>query len=319
MLKAAPGAAAPLAARGGLWLADEQNAILSAAPDPGWAEGAPSFAGQNTALRAVAVARLPKSVRAWLGRPVRVLGAHGVVCETRLQRFVLRARVTPDPATAEGWDGCADPAPTPAAIAQRIWGLTTHSGRELVAEFAAPCQGALLAVDPDLPPPAVAAPEPAAAELGERALSEFRKLPGYAQIQARFRSAHPEADGAWDDREARRSVWSLRLPAHVPLVFVSVEVGPGCAAPATFSASLSALWAENDAAAPLTLLLVPQALDDRRLTPRVVLDLEGDDNPEVLLGPDGRFAARALLAKSPVGPTFAKVLLSSVPFLDGPC
>ncbi|MEP7049380.1 MAG: hypothetical protein ABJB12_03465 [Pseudomonadota bacterium] len=319
-LKSAPGVPAPLATHLGLWLADEQHAILSANPEPGWAEGTPSYAGENTALRAVALGRLPKALRAWLGRPVRVLGARGVVCETRLQRFALRAQVTPDPATAEAWDGCADPPLAPAAIAQQIWSLTSRSGRQLVAEFAAPCKGALLALDPDLPAPAVALPEPASAELGERALAEFRKLPAYAEIQARFQSARSEAEGAWDDREVRRSVWSLRLPAHVPLVFVSEEVGPGCtASAAAFSASLSALWADNGASVPLALLLVPPSLDDRRLTPRAVLDLESDGTPAVLLGPDGRFAAHALLAKGKASSSFSKVLLSSVPFFGGPC
>ena len=316
----APGAPHALSARLGVWLADEQHAILSATPEASWADGAPSYAGQNTAVRGVVLARLPKALRAWLGRPVRVLGANGAVCETRLQRFVLRAQVTPDPATAEVWDGCAEPPLAPAAIAQQIWDLTASSGRQLVAEFSAPCQGALLAVDPDLPAPAISAPQPASAELGERALSEFRKLPAYAEIQARFKSEHSDAEGAWDDHEARRSVWSLELPAHAPLVFVSVEVGSGCTPmPAGFSASLSAVWAEAGSA-PLALLLVPGALDQRRLTPRAVLDLEGDGNSQVLLGPDGQFAARSVLSEGKLkNGGFSKVLLSSVPFFAGPC
>ena len=325
-LKNVPATPTPLSPHLGFWLADERYAVLSATPEAAWAEGAPSFAGQNTALRGVVVARLPKALRAWLGRPVRVLGANGAVCDTRLQRFALRARVTPDPATAEVWDGCAEP-PVPAPkIAQQIWDLASASGRELVAEFSAPCQGALLAVDPDLPAPAIAAPEPAFADVGARAESEFRKLPAYAEIQARFKTEHPAAEGAWDDHEAHRAVWSLKLPAHPPLVFVSVEVGSGCTSPeAGFSASLSALWEEQPDSAPavLSLLLVPQALDDRRLTPRAVLDLKGDGNPQVLLGPDGRFAARALLSKasktSEANPAFSKALLSGVPFFLGPC
>ncbi|MEO7033298.1 MAG: hypothetical protein ABI548_05520 [Polyangiaceae bacterium] len=315
VVKAVPSA---LSAHLGLWLADEQHAILSATPQATWATGIPSFLGHNTAVRSVVMARLPKPLRAWLGRPVRVLGANGAVCETRLQRFSLRAQVTPDPAQAEIWDGCGD-APTPSAtIAQQIWDLAGNSGRQLVAEFSAPCQGALLAVDPDLPAPAISAPEPASAELGERAQSEFRKLPAYAEVQARFKTEHPGAEGAWDDHEAKRSVWSLNLPAHTPLVFVSVEVGSGCTTPPTgFSASLSAVWAA-DGSAPLVLLAVPGALDDRRLTPRAVLDLEADGSTQVLLGPDGQFAARAVLGRSKTA-AFAKVLLSSVPFFIGPC
>ncbi|MEO8903204.1 MAG: hypothetical protein ABI488_13830 [Polyangiaceae bacterium] len=315
MLTAAPSA---LSTHLGLWLADEQHAILSATPQATWATGTPSFLGHNTAVRRVVMASLPKALRAWLGRPVRVLGANGAVCETRLQRFLIRAQVTPDPAQAEIWDGCGDlPVPS-ATIAQEIWDLAGSSGRQLVAEFSAPCQGALLAVDPDLPAPAIAGPEPASAELGERAQSEFRKLPAYAELQARFKTEHPGAEGAWDDHEARRSVWSLNLPAHTPLVFVSVEVGSGCTARAAgFSASLSALWAANGSE-PLSLLLVPGALDDRRLTPRAVLDLDGDGATQVLLGPDGQFAARAVLSRSKSA-AFAKVLLSGVPFFTDPC
>lgn len=319
VLRNAPGPVLPLSTRVGLWLADEQYAILSGSPQATWADGAPTYAGQNTVLRSVAVARLPKALRAWLGRPVRVLGAAGVMCETRLQRFAVRAQVTPDRASAEVWDGCAEPPVASAVIAQRIWDLSARSGRQLVAEFSAPCRGALLAVDPDLPAPLVAAPEPASAELGERALLEFRKLPAYARIQASFKAEHPNAEGQWDDHEAHRSVWTMRLAGHVPLLFLSVEVGPGCAQ-TPFSASLSALWAENAAPAGLSLLAVPEALDDRRLTPRALLDLEADGNTELLLGPDGRFAARALLVPPKARATsWTKVLLGSVPFFVGPC
>jgi hypothetical protein len=246
-----------------------------------------------------------------------VLGASGTVCETRLQRFAIRAEVTPDPATAEVWEGCADPPVPPNAIAQEIWRSSAASGRTLVAEFSAACRGALMAIDPDLPAPPLAAPEPAAAELGERALAAFRQLPAYAELQARYKAELPTADGAWEDHDARRGIWSLRLPAHTPLVFVSVEVGASCA---KFSGSLSALWAVNADGAPvaLSLLIVPKALDQRRLTPSAVVDLDASGNPAVLLGPDGQFAARALLAKSS-GAGYGQVLLKSVPYLAGPC
>jgi hypothetical protein len=309
--------AAALSTRPGLWLADEHYALLSARPEPSWAEGTSTYAGHGTALRSVAMNRLPKSLRAWLGRPVRVLGANGAVCDTRLQRFAMRAEVTPDPATAEVWDGCADPPLAPATIAEDIWRSSSASGRTLVAEFSTPCRGALLAVDPDLPAPLIAAPEPASAELGERALTAFRQLPAYAELQARYKAEQPDAQGAWEDRDARRGVWSLRLPAHAALVFVSIEAGTRCA---KFSGSLSALWAESaDAAsAPLNLLLVPKALDEQRMTPSAVVDLDESGNPAVLLGPDGKFSARALLAR-PSAAGYGQVLLSSVPFFAGPC
>jgi hypothetical protein len=304
-----------LSPKPGLWLADEHYALLSAAPEASWAEGAPSFAAPDSALRAVALARLPKSLRAWLGRPVRVLGANGAVCDTRLQRFAVRAQITPDPTTAEVWDGCAEPPLAPAAIAERIWRSAAVSGRTLVAEFSAPCKGALLAVDPDLPVPLIRAPEPASAELGQRALSDFQKLPAYAELQARFKTEQPEAEGAWDDHDARRGVWSLTLPGHAPLLFVSVEVGTPCS---KFSGSLSALW-QDAGPASLTLLATPPALDTRRLTPSAVIDLDGSGNAAVLLGPDGQFAARALLARPASGGGYVRALLSSVPFFAAPC
>jgi hypothetical protein len=246
-----------------------------------------------------------------------VLGSNGVVCDTRLQRFAVRAEITPDPATAEIWDGCAEPPLAPAAIAEDIWRSSSVSGRTLVAEFSAPCRGALLAVDPVLPAPLIAAPEPASAELGERALAAFRQLPAYSELQARFKAEQPAAEGAWEDHDARRGVWSLRLPGHASLVFVSVEVGTRCA---KFSGSLSALWAEpgNGPSAALDLLLVPKALDEQRMTPSAVVDLDASGNPAVLLGPDGQFTARALLAgRRAAG--YSQVLLSSVPFFAGPC
>src|SRR6188768_182172 len=141
---------------------------LDAQPTAEWAEGPLTLAGDgSSATRSVALARLPKALRGWLGRKVLVLGASGAVCETRLQRFALRAQITPDPRTAEHWEGCADgPAMPPATIAQEIWRLSAVGGRTLIAEFSAPCKGALLAVDPNLPAPTIAAPEPASAEIG---------------------------------------------------------------------------------------------------------------------------------------------------------
>jgi hypothetical protein len=305
-----------LSASPGLWLADERFAFLSTAPDPKWAEGAPSYAGDNAATSGVALPRLPKALRAWLGRTVRVLGESGVVCETRLQRFAIWAQISPDLATAEVWEGCADHAPAPETIARDIWRLSSVEGRSLIAEFSAPCKGALFAADPDLQAPAIAAPQPAAAELGTAALAAFRELPAYARIQEHFKAGSPGAEGAWEDRQGHRSVWSLDLPGRPPLVFVSVTAGSGCA---SFSASLSALWEVRDGGPNtlLTLLAVPNAEDDGRLTPRALIDLGASGGASLLLGPDGPYAARSLLARTASG--YRQTLLTSVPFFGHPC
>ncbi len=307
----APLAPSALASRAGLWLADEQYALVSATPSRAWADGAATYTGHDSALRNVVLKRIPQSLRSWLGRPVRILGASGAVCDTRLQRFLLRAEVNPDPARAEVWEGCSETPHPPALIAEEIWRLAKPSGLTLVAELATPCKGALLAVDPDLPAPTMRAPQPASAELGERAFAAFRALAGYAVLQARYRSQKPNAEGAWDDHDARRSAWSLALPGHA-LVFVSVEAGARC----DFSGSLSALW-EADGPA-LTLLIAPEALDAHRLTPVAILDLDGSGEPSVLLGPDGNFSARALLTKH-AQPSYGYHLLSSIPFFVDPC
>jgi hypothetical protein len=315
----APARSAPveLSSQSGLWLADEHFAILSTAPDPSWTDGEPTFAGNDSALTGVALSRLPKALRAWLGRPIRVLGERGAVCETRLQRFAIRASITPDLPTAEVWEGCADGAePAAATVAAEIWRLSANGGHTLVAEFSAPCKGALLAVDPDLPQPPIAAPEPAPAELGATALAEFRALPAYAQIQQRFRAEHPADEGAWDDKDARRGVWSLQLPSHAQLVLISVEAGTGCA---SFSASLSALWEvqPHGVTPALHLLSIPSAIDERRLTPQAIVDFGTGEGPALLLGPDGPYAARSLLGKTRNG--YERRLLTSVPFFAGPC
>ena len=300
----------------GLWLADERGALLDAKPDPRWAEGPLSSAGPNSATRGVATARLPKALRNWLGRPVKVLGASGAVCETRLQRFLIRAQITPDLRTAEHWEGCSDaPALAPAAIAEEVWRVTGDAGRALVAEFSAPCKGALLAVDPDRPEPVISAPQPASAEVGAQAMSAFRQLPEYAQIQARFGREQPGVSGSWDDREAWRNISTLALPGRTPLFLVSEHVGSGCASRG-FSASLSALWGGGGPAVALA------AIDDRKLTPAAIVDLDGAGS--ILLGPDGPWSARSVLRPKPgtdkVDVTrFERVFLSSVPFFAGPC
>ena len=297
----------------GQWLADEDSALLSAHPDPNWAEGPPSLRGPEQVTRSVAVARLPKALRAWLGRRVKLLGVRGPVCETRLQRFALRAQITPDLRTAEHWEGCADGPPiAPQIIAEEVWRLSASAGRSLVAEFSAPCKGALLAVDPDLPEPLIAAPEPASAELGARALEAFRQLPAYLSIQARYRAEHPDQDGAWDDHDARRTLSTVTLKGHAPLLFVSVAAGSGCAG---FSAGLSALW-QGGLGGPASVLT---ALDAAPLTPRAAVDLGGPE-PSLLLGPDGLFQARSVIRwRSGKDSGYERAWLLQVPFFAGPC
>lgn len=300
---------------GAVWPADDHGVVLSAAPAAGWATGAVSKGEGNTATRAVVVEKLPKALRNLLGRTLRVLGTSGTVCEARLQRFVVQAQITPDPRTAEIWEGCADEHPSdPATIAKDIWQLAGDEGRLLVGEFSTPCRGALLAEPDDAPARAIVGPELASPELGAAAQDAFRKLPEYAEIQSRFASAGTGAR-AWDDVEARRGVWSLRLPGHPTQVFVSVEVGTGCAG---FSASLSALWQVRgaDSAPELSLLAVPSSEDDRRLTPRALVELDGEA-PALLFGPDGLFLARSVLRQ--VKTEYRRSLLTSVPFFAGPC
>lgn len=310
-LKAAPASVAlvPLQSQPGLWLADENSALLDAKPDLAWADGPITLSSDRTsATRGVVLSRLPKALRAWLGRPVKVLGATGTVCETRLQRFALRAQVSPDPRTAEFWEGCAEGPAMPAeTIAKEIWRLSAIGGRSLVAEFSAPCKGALLAVDPNLPAPPIAAPEPASAEIGAALMNAFRALPAYAALQTRFRTEHPDQEGAWDDRDARRNVSVLALPGKPELLFVSVETGSECAG---FSASLSAVW-ETDAGGPVKVLT---AVDNRRLRPSAIVDFDGRGG-SLLFGPDGPWKIRSVLRPGSLQRSF----LSDVPYFAGPC
>jgi len=310
-LKAAPKsvALAPLHREPGVWLADEHSALLDAKPDLAWADGPITLASDGTsATRGVTLTRIPKALRGWLGRTVKVLGATGAVCETRLQRFALRAEVTPDPRTSEFWEGCAEgPAMPPETIAKEIWRLSAIGGRTLVAEFSAPCKGALLAVDPNLPAPAIAAPEPASAEVGAALMNAFRALPAYAALQARFHSEHPDQDGAWDDRDARRNVSRLALPGKPELLFVSVETGSECSG---FSASLSAVW-EAGLNGPGKVLT---AIDNRRLRPNAIVDFDGSGG-SLLLGPDGPWKVRSVLRAGSLSRSF----LSDVPYFVGPC
>ncbi len=297
-----------LAKEPGTWLADERFATLSTRPDPSWPEGTATFDGNGTALSNVALARLPKALRSWLGRPVRVLGATGTVCETRLQRFAIRSQITPDLATAERWDGCGDEPASPAAIAEEIVRLTEHEGRTLVAEFATPCKGALLAVDPNLPAPALAAPEPAPAELGELALAALRKLPSYAGVQARFKTEQPAAEGTWEDHDGQRSVRTITLGSE-ELVLASVTAGTGCAG---FSASVNAVWRVEGS--DLRLLVELRPFDEKRVSPRALVNLDGS-SPVLLLGPDGDYRASSMVTE----PRGEQELLTSVPFFAGPC
>jgi hypothetical protein len=81
---------------------------------------------------------------------------------------------------------------------------------------------------------------------------------------------------------------------------------------------LTALWGGGGPAVAVT------AIDDRKLTPKAIVDLDGSGSGAILLGPDGRWATRSVLrpkaGTDKIDVTrFERVFLSSVPFFPGPC
>ena len=312
------GLATRAAAAEALALADDESVLLSGAPDDAWARGAPRGDGATWAERDVREAALPKALGAWKGKKVRLYGPAGPLCEATIASLVLRAEVVPHFGTVQEWNGQGDgPKRSPAQIAAEVWSMAAGDGHALFGRLSARCPGAVWARAADLPAPAITPVEEPSGSLREAALSAFRRLRAYRDLQAAYGESSEAPAGKrrarWEDADgAKPHVYALGATGG-GLVLVSAQAGAGCG---RFEGSLVGLWeVRGDASSPkLSPLSLPA---DEALIVRAAVDLDGDGKPEIVVGPHGMYSERGILRWN--GKAYTLDVLHQIPFHDCPC
>ncbi len=229
----------------------------------------------------IEVGALHEATRAWLGRTVTVYAKDGAHCAGTVTRFEVRVKAEPHFGMRQAWDGEGGvPKASPAQIAQEIWGIARDDERFVVGVLDHECHGVWAVTRASTFTPASA---PSAA-LRARALTAFKTLPAYHELQLRFAQESASSQTPWETVDGALSVVELRTSADASLVVVAARGGVGCGG---FNGNLSAIWKTDgaDSGAKLSLRVVFKDSADR-LEINGALDQNGDGTPELLAGPD---------------------------------
>jgi hypothetical protein len=260
----------------------EGEVVLSTTPDDAWASGPAELDAAHTddlivrTRRAVDRAKLPADVARLAGSPVHLMDAHGLRCNAKLGRLMLRGRAMTEPL-----DDAND-----------AWGISAHFLVATVDGDPKACARATWARSAALPLPAVTTAEPAPPVLAKRALAAFRALPEAQAIQHRLDRSYA---GELRRRRAAAPPWffqgeqkpSVRVisvaPAGPVLLSVSASIREGsCGDDDVVWGSLWALWqVEGDRDNP-RLVLRNQPDESMTLQPTAAVDVNSDGQVELL-------------------------------------
>jgi ketosteroid isomerase-like protein len=266
-----------------------RGVVLSTAPDEAWASGAPRLlredGGVRVVSRAVDAERLPPELRRWRGQAVRLLTDRGGPgCEGTVRGFRVVTQVVPHFGMAQEWQ---EKGAAPAEIAKEVWGLGQEA-RVLVGDVETSgkgCERATWARPAGLPVPVMAAPEEPDAALRAAALAAFRKLPEHGAHQKAYDEFWRESKPAgkkpryWDQHEGGAPTVKVLRLGQVTLVTVQAQEMVSCA---EFMASLWAVFRVEGKG----LKLRQEGETPQTITPRAIVDLDGDGDPEVLMDVD---------------------------------
>lgn len=275
-----------------------EGVVLHSGAPAGWARGALELLAEGPPVKvrsAVDESKLPESYRAFLGKPLQLVGPTGPLCTAKVKGFALLHRVDAYPESVAIWQGKDAGSDgkrrrqASATIAREAWamGETRHL---LIAELelgGAAC-GKLGA--PGGPTWARAATEPtlkirpaqvATAAWQQAALAQARKLPEYVRLQTEYtergtepRKAHWEA--AYDDRPEVRV---MERGDGTRLLSVLLAARGGCA---DFGGTLWAVWEVKGGPgrdASYKLLLASTSSVG---IPAAAVDIDGDGREELL-------------------------------------
>ncbi len=226
-------------------------------------------------------ASLSEATRAWLGRTVTVYAKGGSPCQGTVSRFEVRVKAVPHFGMRQTWDGEGGvPKASSAQIAGEIWSMASDDERFVVGVLDHECHGVWAVTRAVGFTPASAPP----VALRARALTAFKALPAYRELQARFAESSTNPGTPWETVDGTLTVVELRLSAQLAWVVVAARGGVGCGG---FGGNLSAIWkADGEAsAAKLTLRGTFKDLPDL-LQVNGAVDQNQDGTPELLAGPD---------------------------------
>jgi hypothetical protein len=253
--------------------------VLDREPDASLIRGEPELiaARPHLLVRADAVeGSLPASILGWRGRAVRLHDDHGALCSGIVTGFAMVGRLWP-----HDWDGSFDEEEAEhRPLTGEIWQLATPVLAGEVLPSAGRCTGARWARATDEPEPRLAAIRPASPRLADSALSAFRRLGSYAQIEHDY--LEPEGGDPvsrsvpWESYdEATPSIVLVDDGSASPLVVVSASAGAPCGG---FSGQLTAVFRLDGKTGRL------EWLGDltEHVVPDGASDLDGDGVPELL-------------------------------------
>jgi len=222
-----------------------------------------------------------KEARAWLGRSVTVYAKGGAECQGVVTRFEVRVSAEPHFGMRQAWAGEGDvPKAPPAQIAQEIWGIARDDERFVVGVLDHDCHGVWAVAHASTFTPALA---PSAA-LRAQALSAFRALPAYRELQARFAQDTSSPGQAWESVDGVLNVVEVRSSPESSWLVVAARGGVGCGG---FGGNLSAIWKVSGFGATPKLTsrgVFKDSVD--LLQVHGALDQNADGTPELLAGPD---------------------------------
>lgn len=230
---------------------------------------------------ALAPAALSEATRAWLGKSITVYAKDGARCEGAVVRFELRVKAEPHFGMRQAWAGEEGATKaTPREIAKQIWNLARDDERFAVAVLDRECHGvwAMTHAASFISATAPAAPVRAAA------LSAFKALPAYRELQARFARESANPKQAWESVDGQLNVVELRSTPETALLVVSARGGVGCGG---FGGNLSAIWKVTGADARATFTprgVFKDSID--LLKVHGAVDQNADGSLELLAGPD---------------------------------
>ena len=200
--------------------AGEPLVVLRNALEGDWRQGkARALAGANkSALSEVKAARLDRTLRAWVGRPLKLYDDRGVVCDARVRDLRVWTRYEESVQDAQGKPD------------------SQFDHDSLVARIhvtSGTCGSARWARDASLPAPLVFTldRDPVLASIAEAAMRQVRALTAFAAIQKRYLAEAPAPKAIAWDRDQSAST-QLRLYRHADgraaYLSVAISAGQGC-------------------------------------------------------------------------------------------
>lgn len=300
---------------------DEAHVVLHLRPEASWSKGKLELLsgdGHASVRQPAVLEALPEELRMWPGREVSLYGAEGQTCRGKISGLYVLSRVQPHFGTVAYWKGEETGKPLASwRVAREAWGLAA-GGRLLVAKVdplpRMRCRGAFWARGSNRLPPVLAPSGPVPPLVAREALSRFRKLRGYAEVQKAYltETREPRA-GLWDAFEgAAPSVTVLNNAEGAPaFVAVGARAGDGCG---EFIGAFWALWRvrlDPTPDKPPRLQLLSDERDPGRFFElRAGVDLDGDGQFE-FISVDGLLQS--------AGPVWRESEAVEVPSLDCPC